>query len=265
MTQDGIEILVCNDDGIFAGGIQTLVKAVLPFGRVHVVAPDKPQSGMGHAITVGHPLRFVPRTLPGTEVIGYAGSGTPVDCVKWATGVLLKHKPDLIVSGINHGYNTSISVVYSGTMSAALEGCVLGVPSIGFSLGDHREEADFSACGEIVRSVVTAVLKNGLIPGTLLNVNIPPVPYGQIAGVKVTRQAVGRWVEEFETRLDPHGKPYYWLGGKFLLDDDGEDTDEWAIRHHYVSVCPVIYDMTDHNRIAVLNRWHLTLPKLASV
>ncbi|MCZ2357177.1 MAG: 5'/3'-nucleotidase SurE [Bacteroidia bacterium] len=264
MNQEGIEILVCNDDGIFAPGLQALVAAVSSFGKVHIVAPDKPQSGMGHAITVGHPLRFTPRTLPGTKLIGYAGSGTPVDCVKWAIGVLLKHKPDLIVSGINHGYNSSISVVYSGTMSAALEGCVLGVPSIGFSLGDHSEDADFSSCGEIIHSVVSAVLKNGLIAGTLLNVNIPPVSYSQLAGIKVTRQAVGRWVEEFDTRIDPQGKPYYWLGGKFLLDDEGEDTDEWAVSHNYVSVCPVMYDMTDHNRIAALNRWHLTLPKLTN-
>ncbi len=249
-----LEILICNDDGISALGLRSLVEAVRGLGRLTVVAPDSPQSGMGHAISVGKPLRLDPSDLhPGTRC--WSCTGTPVDCVKLATGVLLDQKPDLLVSGINHGLNASISVFYSGTMSAAVEGAIEGIPSIGFSLDDFSANADFSAAIPYVRSIVIAALENGIPHQTALNVNIPRLPADQIKGIKITRQAGGRFQEEFEKRVDPYGRDYYWLTGHFALDDAGEDTDIWALRNGYLSVCPVEIDATAHHHTSFLNRW----------
>ena len=229
---------------------------------VTVVAADIPQSGMGHAITIGQPLRLHPEDLgPGIEA--YACSGTPVDCVKLATGVILKEKPDLLVSGINHGANFSISVVYSGTMSAAMEGAIEGIPSIGFSLCDFSHNADFSASRIIARTVIERALSNKIPEGTLLNVNIPKASIDEINGIKITRQANGRWVEEFDERTDPHGRKYYWLTGKFHDYDHGEDTDTWALNHGYVSICPVEYDLTAHHSLPNINQWDLHLAELS--
>ena len=246
-------ILVVNDDGITAPGIKALIDVMKELGRVVVVAPDSPQSGMGHAITIGKPLRFDKVDIyEGVEM--YRCSGTPVDCVKLAVNSVFKGiKPDLCVSGINHGLNNSINVLYSGTMSAAVEGAIESIPSIGFSLDDFTLQADFSYCLKFVKEIALQVLENGLPRGTLLNVNFPAGD--DLKGIRICRQANAKWAEEFDERMDPHKRPYYWLTGVFQLNDDGEDTDVWALEHHYVSVVPVQFDMTAHLAIPVLNNW----------
>lgn len=252
-------ILVCNDDGITAPGILALIRVAREFGDVTVVAPDSPQSGKGHAITVGEPLRVHEHKLEDGQV-GWACSGTPVDCVKLATGVIMDEKPDLLISGINHGHNYSISVVYSGTMSAAMEGAIEGITSIGFSLGDFSWGADFSAAEEVARVMIRRALHASMPIGTLLNVNIPPLPLSELKGIRITRQARGRWVEDFDEREDPHGRRYFWLKGSFKDEDEGQDTDTSAINAGYVSVCPVQFDLTAHHALPVLNQWNLKLP-----
>jgi 5'-nucleotidase len=248
--------LVVNDDGITSKGIRSLVEAVLPFGRVTVVAPDSPQSGMGHAITLEYPLRLKPVSqFADLAVDGYACSGTPVDCVKLATGVVLPHKPDLVVSGINHGANTAISVFYSGTMSAAVEGAIEGIPSVGFSLDSFDEDSDFRAAQVVVQTVVRNLIERGLAAHTALNVNIPKGGPEALRGIKVCRQAGGRFVEEFEARNDAWGRPYYWQSGRFDLTDNGLDTDIHALRHGYASVVPVEIDATAHHVLGDLNQW----------
>lgn len=249
-------ILVVNDDGITAPGIQALIGFVKDFGEVIVVAPDKAQSGMGHAITINSTLRL--NEHPNThKVEAYSCSGTPVDCVKFGTKVVAKNrKIDLVVSGINHGTNSSINVIYSGTMSAAVEGSLEGIPSIGFSLDNHALDADFSACEDIVKSIVTDVLENGLKNGYSLNVNIPNAPKEEIKGIKVCRQAKAYWDETFDERKDPHGGSYYWLTGEFVYRDKGEDTDIWALRNNFVSVVPTKYDLTDYEGIKDLKHWN---------
>jgi 5'-nucleotidase len=220
---------------------------------VVVVAPDSPQSGMGHAITIGKPLRLDKVDIyENTEM--YRCSGTPVDCVKLAVNKVFKgQKPDLCVSGINHGLNNSINVLYSGTMSAAVEGAIESIPSIGFSLDDYTLQADFTPTLKYVKEIALQVLKNGLPPATLLNVNFPNT--NNIKGVKICRQANAKWAEEFDERMDPHKRPYYWLTGVFQLNDAGEDTDVWALEHDYASVVPIQFDMTAHHAISVLNNW----------
>jgi len=248
-------ILVSNDDGITAPGIRALVEVMQEIGQVLVVAPDKPQSAMGHAITINQPLRLTKvEQFPGVE--SYQCTGTPVDCVKLAIDKLLTRKPDLMVSGINHGSNSSINVIYSGTMSAAVEAAIDGMPAIGFSLCDYRWDADFEVVKPFVKRIAQEFLKNGLPYGTLLNVNLP-VPEGGIKGIKVCRQAVAKWKEDFDERLDPFNRKYYWMTGRFVNMDKGEDTDEWALAHGYVSIVPTQFDLTDHSRISALNTWDL--------
>lgn len=246
-------ILVVNDDGIDAPGIKVLIDSVKDFGRVVVVAPDSPQSGAGHAVTIARPLRLDRvHIYPGLEM--YKSSGTPVDCVKLAVNKVFQgKKPDLCVSGINHGLNHSINVIYSGTMSAAVEGAIESIPSIGFSYDDFSYDADFSKCVPYVKSIVHQVLEHGLPQGTLLNVNFPKVD--EIKGIKICRQASAKWAEEFDERVDPHNRKYYWLTGIFQLNDKGADTDVWALQNEYVSVVPVQYDLTAHHAIPVLNNW----------
>ena len=245
-------ILITNDDGITAPGIRNLVEAMRPFGRVVIVAPDSPQSAMGHAITISKPLRL-DRVEVFEGVESWQCSGTPVDCVKLAVNKVLHRKPDLLVSGINHGSNSSINVIYSGTMSAAMEGAIEGIPSIGFSLLDHSLSADFAPARKIVDRVVRNVLEIGLDTGTLLNVNIPKLPFGKIRGIRICRQANAKWKEEFDERLDPNGRKYYWLTGKFINFDTGDDTDEWALHNGFVSVVPVQFDLTAHHAMQHLN------------
>lgn len=250
-------ILVVNDDGITAPGIKALMDAMAEIGRVVVVAPDSPQSGMGHAITIGKPLRLDQVDIyEGIEM--YRCSGTPVDCVKLAVNKIFKgKKPDLCVSGINHGLNNSINVLYSGTMSAAVEGAIEGIPSIGFSLDDYTLQADFEPCIKFVKELALQVLSHGLPQASLLNVNFPNTKH--IKGIKICRQAAAKWAEEFDERIDPHKRPYYWLTGVFQLNDGGEDTDVWALEQGYASVVPVQFDMTAHHVIPYLNNWKFNL------
>ncbi len=249
-------ILVTNDDSVHAKGIASLIEMVKPLGEVVVVAPSEPQSGMSHAITVKVPIRY--RKIPRTDdVTMYACSGTPVDSVKMAMSELLPRTPDLLVSGINHGSNASVSVVYSGTMAAAIEGCLYDVPSIGFSLLDFSEDADFSASILYGRRIAQNVLENGLPVQTCLNVNFPAVESKEIKGVKICRQAKGVWREEFEKRVDPRESEYFWLTGMFQNDENGStDTDEWALTNKYVSVVPVHIDLTDYKALDLLKKWN---------
>ncbi len=238
-------ILITNDDGINAPGIFNLITAVKDLGKIVVVAPDKPQSGMGHAITIGHPLRLHPITImEGVEA--WQCSGTPVDCVKLAVDKILHRKPDLCLSGINHGSNHSINVIYSGTMSAAVEAAIESIPSVGFSLMDYSIEADFTAARKYVRIVVENMLKTKLDKHTVLNVNIPALPENLIKGIRICRQAYAKYEEDFIERNDPTDRKYYWLTGKFLNMDKGKDTDVWALENGYVSLVPVQFDLTNY-------------------
>jgi 5'-nucleotidase len=248
-------ILVVNDDGIDAPGIKVLMDAMKDIGKVVVVAPDRPQSGTGHAITIAKPLRL-DRVHIYPEVEMYKCSGTPVDCVKLAVNKIFKgKKPDLCVSGINHGLNHSINILYSGTMSAAMEGAIESIPSIGFSYDDFSYEADFSSCVPYIKTIVNEVIEKGLPLATLLNVNFPNTKV--IKGIKICRQANAKYAEEFDERLDPNNRNYYWLTGVFQSGDKGEDTDVWALYNDYVSVVPVQFDLTAHHAIPVLNSWQL--------
>jgi len=248
-------ILVSNDDGITAPGIKVLVERMQKLGKVVVVAPDSPQSGMGHAITINHPLRLEKIDIFGKDVLAYQCSGTPADCVKLAVDKILHRQPDLLVSGINHGSNSSINILYSGTMSAAMEGAIEGMKAIGFSLMDYSFDADFTMAAKVVDRVAENVLKHGLPTDTLLNVNIPKST--TIKGIKVCRQARAKWKEDFDERIDPYKRKYFWLIGNFIQMDHGEDTDEWALSHGYASVVPVQFDLTAHHAIGTINNWDL--------
>jgi 5'-nucleotidase len=253
-------ILVTNDDGITAPGLHALVDAMKNLGDITVVAPDSPQSGMGHAITINNPLRLDSVNVHG-EHKWFQCSGTPVDCVKIAIDKILHRKPDLCVSGINHGSNSSINVIYSGTMSAAMEGAIEGIPSIGFSLLDYALDADFSAAKVYAEMIAKNVLTDGIPTGSLLNVNIPKLSLKSIKGVKVCRQAIAKWEEEFDERLDPNKRKYYWLTGKFLSQDQGQDTDEWALKNGYISLVPVQFDFTAHHAIPFLNKMNYEIER----
>lgn len=259
-------ILVSNDDGITAKGIRELVEMMTLLGEVIVVAPDSPQSGMGHAITIHMPLKVRKSDVfKDLGVEAYECSGTPADCVKLAKFHLFHNRtPDLVVSGINHGSNTSISILYSGTMSAAIEGAIEGLPSIGFSLCDYGEDADFSHIRPHLLKIAEQTLKNGLPKNLALNVNFPArFEQGtdkeqEIKGMKVCRQAHARWQEKFDLRTDPYGREYLWLAGDFVNPDKGDDTDEWAIKNGYVSIVPCQFDMTAHHGIThINNEWDI--------
>lgn len=253
--KEEITILVTNDDGITAPGIRALVNAVKSLGRVVVVAPDSPQSGKGHAITIGTPLRLDQIDLfEGIEA--WQCSGTPVDCVKLARAKILHRRPDICVSGINHGANHSINIIYSGTMSAAMEAALEGVPSVGFSYLDYRYDADFTLPQQVAHEVTAKMINTKLPEGTLFNVNIPVVDSQDYKGLRICRQANAKWVEEFEERIDPHSKKYYWLTGEFRNLDNGEDTDVWALENGYSSLVPVQYDLTDYKlKQQLISEW----------
>jgi 5'-nucleotidase len=251
-------ILVVNDDGISAKGIRNLIRIMNDFGDVVVVAPDSPQSAKSHAITIEQSIRCDKVSIDDGPQIEYACSGTPVDCVKLAVNKILDRKPDLCVSGINHGSNSSINVIYSGTMSAATEGALEKIPSLGFSLLDYDKNADFSESETYIRKITMQVLKFGLDIGVCLNVNIPKSIRGQkLKGLKVCRQANANWEEEFDERVDPKGRVYYWLTGNFINYDNGKDTDEWALANHYVSVVPVKFDVTAYSSLTSVNKLFL--------
>lgn len=258
MSSEKPLILITNDDGIHAPGIRFLIEIMNSFGDVIVVAPDAPQSGMGHAITINDTLYCEPIAIEKDALQKeYSCSGTPADCVKIAVNEILKRKPDLCVSGINHGSNSSINVIYSGTMSAAVEAGTQGIPSIGFSLLDYSLEANFEPSRKYIEKIVDECLQNGLPNGVVLNVNIPKLPKKEIKGIKVCRQAKGHWSEEFDKRTNPLGRDYYWLTGKFINEDEGTDTDEWSLDNGYVSVVPVQFDLTAHYAIKDINKWTL--------
>lgn len=247
-------IFVTNDDGYQSGGIKALVESLKGLGEIVVVAPDGARSGYSGAITSTTPLRFYPYKLEDDLKI-YVCNGTPVDCVKLGVGEILKGRlPDLVVTGINHGSNAAVSVLYSGTMGAAMEGCLFGIPSVGFSLLDHAADADFSKAKELTRLLSEKVLEEGLPSGICLNVNIPNGK--KIEGIRIGRQARGRWIEEFVSSSDGAGHPIFWLSGNFGNDEpEANDTDEYLLERNYVSVVPVKVDMTGHEVIEKLRHW----------
>ncbi len=252
-------ILVTNDDGITAPGIRNLIQAMNELGEVVVVAPEGAMSGQGHAITINNTLFLDEVHIDDGPQKEYKTNGTPVDCVKLAVDQVLHRKPDLLVSGINHGSNSSINLIYSGTMSAAVEGGIEGIPSIGFSLTTYKWDADFTAARHFAKRIAAEVLKNnGSLPYPfILNVNIPYLPLEEIKGIRIGRQAKAKWVESFDKRINPHGREYYWLTGEFVNFDEGTDTDEYALANGYVSVVPVQFDMTNYKLMKALKNWEL--------
>jgi len=244
-------ILVTNDDGITAPGIRNLANFMNEIGDVIVVAPNSPQSGKGHAITVDSTLTCEEIKMQGTQR-DFSVSGTPVDCVKFALDKILTRKPDLVVSGINHGANSSINVIYSGTMSAAVEAGVEGLQAIGFSLLNSNWDADFSHSKTFVQNIVKKILENPLPKGVVLNVNIPDLKAEEIKGIKVCKQAEAKWEESFDERINPNGKKYYWLAGLFNNMDKSENADETALANGYISIVPVKFDLTAHEYISDL-------------
>lgn len=247
-------ILVSNDDGITSPGIRHLIEAMTQLGEVVVVAPDSPQSGMGHAITIGNTLRLDKSDLfPGVEA--WQCSGTPADCVKIAKHHILKdRRPDLVVSGINHGANTSVSILYSGTMSAAIEAAMEGLPAIGFSLCEYGWEANFEHTLPYLISIAKEALTKGIPEGVALNVNFPAKQEEPIKGIKICRQAIAKWQEEFDQRKDPNNRDYFWLMGNFVNLDKGDDTDISAIERNYISIVPSMFDLTAHHAMAGMNK-----------
>ncbi|RPI44540.1 MAG: 5'/3'-nucleotidase SurE [Bacteroidetes bacterium] len=250
-------ILVTNDDGIEAKGLRELTAVAMEYGRVVVISSHLPMSGMSHAITIKVPLR-VSLLEEKEDIRRYITSGTPVDGVKLAFNCLLGRRPDLLLSGFNHGSNSSSSILYSGTMAAAMEGAINHVPSIGFSLLSFDPDADFGPSSEVAREVIGLVLEKGLPDGICLNVNIPSVPGEELKGIRMCSQANGYWKEEFERRIDPNGREYYWLTGFFQNrepEDGGLGTDEWALERKYVSVVPINTDMTSYSTLERLRSW----------
>lgn len=250
-------ILITNDDGYQAKGIEALIDSVKDLGEVMVVAPDGPRSGMSSAITSLQPLRVqLVKNEPNLKI--YISNGTPVDCVKLGINELAQRKPDIVLSGVNHGSNAAVAVIYSGTMGAAIEGAVFKIPSVGFSLLDHDHNADFSYTKKYIHAVTKQVLDEGLPAGTCLNVNIPNG--NGIKGIRVCRQTSGQWVNEFKQSKDDANKPIYWLTGNFANDEPCDEmTDEWALANGYVSVVPVKVDMTNHEHLALIKAWETML------
>ena len=248
-------ILVSNDDGIDAPGLAALAAELRKISAVTIVAPDKQRSAVGHAITMHYPLR-VKKFKKDGRFFGYAVEGTPADCVKLAIRSLMEEPPDLVVSGVNHGANTAVNIIYSGTVSAATEGTLLDVPSIAVSLTTY-EPADFRPAARFAKRLALHVLRNGLPPGTLLNVNVPAVSTSKIRGVKITSQGKSRWDDTFDIRLDPNNMTYYWLTGKLDVLDSSDDTDVIAVRRNYISVTPIQYDLTDYRFLKSMRSWRL--------
>jgi 5'-nucleotidase len=248
-------ILVSNDDGIDAPGLAALVAELKKISTVTVVAPDKQRSAVGHAITMHYPLR-VKKFHKDGRFFGHAVEGTPADCVKLAIRALMEEPPDLVVSGVNHGANTAVNIIYSGTVSAATEGTLLDVPSIAVSLTTY-EPADFRPAARFAKRLALHVLRTGLPAGTLLNVNVPAVSASKIRGVKITRQGSSRWDDTFDMRVDPNNRTYYWLTGKLDVLDTTDDTDVIAVRKNYISVSPIQYDLTDYRTLKSIRSWKL--------
>lgn len=251
-------IMVTNDDGLNAPGLRRLIDVMRRIGDVVIIAPDRPRSGQGHAITVSMPLRVTPVK----EELGYREyrcNGTPVDCVKLGVQIVLKRLPDLLVSGINHGSNASINVVYSGTMAAVIEAAIDKIPAIGFSLDDYGNDAVFDHTEPFVEQIARQVLENGLPEGTCLNVNFPKISDEGIKGVKVCRQSLGSWKEMFDERVDPRGRKYFWITGVFSNPDHKEGTDTWAMEQNYASVVPMKFDLTAHHVLESISSYDFSV------
>lgn len=248
-------ILVTNDDGVFSPGIRFLAETVKQFGDIVVVGPEEPMSGMSHAITIKTPLRFKLVSNGGYPV--YTVNGTPVDCVKLAKHKILDRTPDLLVSGINHGSNASINIIYSGTMAAAFEGAMAHIPSVGFSMIDYQMDVDLSGTKKYIEEICSKILKEGLQDGVCLNVNFPSPDKGEYKGMKVCRQSRAYWKEEFEERQDPHKQSYFWMKGQFIDEDSAPDTDEYALKNQYVSVVPSQFDFTAYKAMDELKNWKI--------
>ena len=248
-------ILLTNDDGILAPGLYALYQALRELAEVSVVAPDSEKSAVGHAITISDPLRVSEFEKNGT-FFGHAVTGTPADCVKIAYYALLENKPDLVISGINYGSNTGINVIYSGTVSAATEGSILGIPSFAVSLTTFTN-ADFRYAAEFSRRLALQVLERGLPKGVFLNVNIPNVPASDITGVAITRMGSGMYDDKYDKRVDPRNHVYYWLTGSKIEINEGIEYDDGAIRQNMVSITPIHYDLTKHEAIATIKSWNL--------
>jgi 5'-nucleotidase len=250
-----LRILVCNDDGIDSRGIYALATALKQVGHVDVVAPDTQQSAVGHALTISVPLRVQKHERHG-EFFGWSVNGKPADCVKLAITQILPHKPDLVVSGINHGRNTATSLIYSGTVSAATEGTVLGVPSIAISLDNGSDDADFSVAGKVAAWIARHAAREHIPPGVLLNVNVPALPEDEIKGIRIAEQGNGYWDDHYEERHDPMGHPYYWLKGTYV-PDGSDDTDDVLVTNGYVTVTPIHYRLTDVEMLERLRGWNI--------
>ncbi len=249
-------ILITNDDGVTAKGLRALDEVAMEFGDVVVMAPEYNASGKSHSITSWRPLRV--REVKKTEGLSvYCCDGTPVDSIKLAIEYFCPRRPDLVLSGINHGSNSSINVLYSGTMGAVIEATALGIDAIGFSLLNHSPEADFSECLPFVRQIIGNTLEKGLPLGVSLNVNIPRLSASEIQGIRICHEARAQWNDSFEKRIDPQGRPYWWLTGKFVCDNPPESSDEWALQNGYVSVVPIHPDFTHYPAIDELRNQYL--------
>ena len=255
MSESRPLIFITNDDGISSKGIRALFDAVAPFGEVVLIAPDSAQSGMGHAITINHPLRLESSTL--FDCVAYSCTGTPVDCVKLGVYEVMGRKPDLIVSGINHGANVATNVLYSGTMSAAVEGAMEEIPAIGFSLDSFESDADFDLAKVVVASLVQKVLKNGMPKGVCLNVNIPAIKQDEYQGMKICKQANAYWDDRFDKRKDQFNRTYYWLTGDFVDQDHATDTDVYWMGKGFATLVPTQYDLTAYSVMNELENWNL--------
>jgi 5'-nucleotidase len=243
-----MRILLCNDDGIHAPGIAALHGAVRELGEIHVIAPDAERSAAGHAITLADPIKSMPVDKNG-EFFGYGIGGTPADCIKLAVCAVMKdNPPDMILSGINLGSNTGISVIYSGTVSAATEGVILGIPGVAFSLCTYTDP-EWEMAARVAKEITMQLIGNPMPPNVLLNINMPNLPYDQLKGIKVTRMGRSRFIEKFHKRLDPRGRTYYWLDGALEVHDDGDDIDIHAVRDGYVSITPIHLDLTAYNHL----------------
>jgi 5'-nucleotidase len=250
-----MKILLCNDDGIHARGIAGLHRAISHLGDLHVVAPDTERSAAGHAITLTDPIKTI-SVEKNEQLFGTAVGGTPADCVKLALCLLHKNEmPDLVVSGINLGSNTGISVLYSGTVSAASEAVILGVPAIAISLCTYQNP-QWETAEKVAAEIVAKVLKNPLPDGALLNVNVPNIPWSELKGMKAARMGRSRFVEKFTTHLDPRGNKYYWLDGELDLLDDSPDTDVRVVNDGYVALTPIHIDLTAHHAMEQVATWN---------
>ena len=247
--------MLTNDDGIQARGLEALIGLVRPYGKIMVVAPEEAQSGMSHAITVKNPIR-IKKLESREDLVIYSSNGTPVDCVKLALSKLLDRKPDMLLAGINHGSNSSSSIIYSGTMAAAIEGCINGIPSVGFSLLDYSPDANFGSILKYAGIILENALEKGIPADVCLNVNFPVNTYQKIKGIRICRQNKGKWKEEFEQRVDPMQRDYFWLTGEFMnLEPEARDTDEWALHNNFISIVPVHIDLTAYGALDQLSDW----------